>query len=47
MKTNKNEKAARPTLPRLIEYIRPHSGWLALSMVCAAVSVLSALFIPV
>ncbi|HHX53728.1 MAG TPA: ABC transporter ATP-binding protein [Clostridiales bacterium] len=47
MKSNKNGKAARPTLPRLIEYIKPHSGWLALSMVCAAASVIFTLFIPV
>ena len=47
MKSDKKEKNTRPTLPRLLEYIKPHSGWLALSMSCAAASVIFTLFIPV
>ena len=47
MKSDKKEKNPRPTLPRLLEYIKPHSGWLALSMSCAAASVIFTLFIPV
>ncbi len=47
MKSDKKEKNTHPTLPRLLEYIKPHSGWLALSMSCAAASVIFTLFIPV